>query len=281
MSLKSVFKDYVSGLGVMGWIRIILFVFLVSLLIYQCGKTVKYERILKDTHAVKIVPKTPITIQAEEINREVNKKGQDVVTFEQAEPIIKFIEIAVEDNARVDSVLKLANVEKNKVVSLTSINGSLLKENTDLKREVQVLASGSKDTVFRYSDPWFSAEGFRKNDTVFTLRNITANLSVNKIDHQKKKFWFFGQNQNLSTVYFESPYARVNGLEALSVKQSEPFLGFNIDLEGKYLHLQKEVLVGPRMGVKFGRVTVNGGYYLNPGGKIGNGLWYGAAWKVY
>lgn len=270
-------KSYFRGLGVRGIINWIFVCVIVFTGIRACKKEKEYKQRISELTEVKIKPETPAIRQAKEISREVDTVGREKVVFRLSEPLIQMIT----DNSKVDSIAKIAGTQSKQIAAITQINGSLEKQNTDLRRAIDILENGKTDTVFRYSDPWFSAEGFRKNDTVFTLRNITANMSVNKIDHNKKKYWLFGENQNLSTVYYESPYARVDGMQTLTIRQPEPKFKVNVNFGGKYLHTPKQVLIGPSVRLGIGRVGINGGYYINPGGSIGNTVWYGADYSIY
>lgn len=246
-------------------------------LVKERYKNHELEDKLNSINSVKPLPKTEAIKEAEEIARELDTAGREKVVYRLSKPIIE----KIEDNAKLDSIAKIANTQASKISAVTQINGQLSKENTDLKRVIAMLENGDKDTVFRYSDQWFSAEGFRKNDTIFSLRNITADISVNKIDHSRKKNWLIGRNENVSTVYFNSPYARVNGLSTMTIKQKEPLVDFKVKAEGKYLHGPKELLIGPKLQLKIGRFGLSGGYYLNPGGKLGNTVWYGGEYSIY
>lgn len=272
-------KAYVRGLGWRGWLHWFIIVVLIIALVKSCIQQKHDADTIADLKNVeaKAAPITGTMQEAEKIAEVVNKEGQAVATFKQAEPIIRLIE----DKSKADSLAKVADVEKSKVTAITVINGTLTKENTDLKRYIAILENGARDTAFRYKDRWLTMEGFRKNDSTFTINRFLADASVNRVEHTRKKYWLVGKNENLSTIFYNSPYIRVDGLETLTIKQRDPFFTLDVNLEGKYLHTQKEILMGPKARVGLGRVGISGGYYLNPAGKIGNGVWYGLDWKLY
>ena len=274
--MKSI-TQYFKSLSWRGWVHIGIIAILSIALIKSCAKNRSDEERIKELSSIKPKPETATTQEAEKIAEKVTKEGKTVTTFKEAERIIKIIE----NNTKADSIARLADIDRKKVTALTVINGTLSKENTDLKRELVQLSGGRTDTVFTYSDPWFSAEGFRKNDTVFTLRNIKTDVSINKIDHTRKKYWLIGRNEELTTLYYNSPYAKVDGLSTYKLKQKDPFLNIDLKVEGKYFPSQRNILLGPKIRIGLGRLGINGGYYLNPQGSFGNGVWYGADWKIY
>lgn len=270
-------KTFLGSITVRGIIDILIIIIVGVAIFRTCVAEKRYNDLKESTENVKPSPETPVIKEAEEIARQVNKDGQEEVIYRMSEPLIKLIE----DNAKVDSITKVANIEKNKVSSITTINGSLSKENLDLKRIISQLENGSKDTVFRYSDKWLSIDAFRSNDSVFRINRVWADMSINKIDYSRKKYWLVGKNENLAKIWYNSPYARVEGLETVTVRQKEPLFDVNLNAEGKYLHNQKEVLIGPSLNIKIGRFGLDGGYYINPGGNIGNGFWYGGKYRLY
>lgn len=275
--LFDIIKGYFSGLNWRGWAHLIIIGVLAWALIKGCNREREYENRIEELTKVKPKPPTATTRQAEKIAEKVNQEGQVLTTFKEAEPIIKMIE----DNTKADSLAKVAEAERSKVTAITVINASLSKENTDLKRQISAAAGGGWDTAWRYRDRWLSFDATRPSDTVFRIENFTADASVNKVDFDRKRYWFVGRNENMATVWFESPYVKVNGLETLKIQRKEPVVDFKVYMDGKFLHNQKEVLIGPRVRFNIGRFGINGGYYLNPGGKVGNTPWYGVDWKIY
>lgn len=269
--------SYFKGMNWRGWVQLVIIIILAIALVKGCKREKEYEDRIEQLTKVKPSPKTATTVQAEVIAQKVNREGQALTTFKEAEPIIKMIE----DKTKADSLAKVAEVERSKVTAITVINGTLSKENLDLKRQISMLANGTMDTAWRYKDRWLSFDVIRPNDTITTVRNFTADASINKVDFDRKRYWLFGQNENLATVWFESPYVKVDGMETLKIKRKEPLVDVKLYLEGKYLHNQKEALLGPKVRLNIGRLGINGGYYLNPNGTIGNGPWYGLDWKIY
>lgn len=275
-NLSEVIRSYIRGLGWRGWLHWLIIAILAFALIRGCFRERAYEQRIEQLSSVKPKPETGTTKQAEKIAERVNKEGQTITIYKEAEPITKMIE----DKSKADSLLKVAEVERGKTTALTTINGTLSKENTELRRQIQTLESGKLDTSWAYRDRYLTLIGDRPSDTVFRIRNLTADASVNRVEHERRKFWLFGRNENLSTVWFNSPYIKVDGMETLKIKQRDPLVDFKFYLDGKYLHNPGEVLIGPKVKLNIGRVGLQGGYYLNPGGGL-SGPWYGVEWKVY
>lgn len=278
--LLDIGKGYLKGLNWRGWLHITIIIVLCTALVKSCYQNHKSEERIEQLSKVKPVPSTGTTQQAELIAEKVSKEGKTAATFREAEPIIKMIE----DNSKADSIAKLAEVEKSKVNALTVIKGSLEAENIELKRRLSAgdtSPSGKREARFVHTDPYLSIEGVQRSDSMFVLTRLVADASVNKIDFSKKKYWVFGKNEQLTTIYYNSPYIRVNGLETLKIKQKEPFFDVKVNIEGKYLHTDREVLIGPKIRLGLGRVGITGGYYVNPGGRLGQGFWYGADYSIY
>lgn len=268
---------YISSMTLRDILWWVVFFGMVFVLVRGCNKHREYDDLIRNTSGIKPAPKTDVLREAEEISREVDTLGRGQVVYKLSKPIIE----KIEDSAKIDSIAKVANLRSNQITAITEINGTLSKENTDLKRIIKQLENGNRDTSWVYNDPFLSITGFHKNDTVFRIGNIIADASISKVDFTKKKYWFFGSNENYSTLYFNSPYARVNGLKTVSIKQKEPFWDVNLNLEGRYFHRSKEVIIGPKLDVKIGRMNLGVGYSLNPYGELGNTLWYGGEYRLY
>lgn len=276
--LKDLTMAYFQNLTLRGILNWLIVIIALIALVRGCYQEKKYSDLIEQTQKVKPKEKTETTTQAEEIGRQIDTAGRERVVYRMAEPIIK----EIVNNSKVDSLLKEVKIEKSNVRQVVSINGKLEKENTDLKRYIsEIKANGERDTLWRYTDQWLTLTGTHKNDTIFRITELEADASVNKIDHTYKKYWLFGRNENRSTIWFNSPYVKPYGLNNLIISQPEPLLDFSIKVGGKYLHKPGELLIGPKVELNIGRFGINGGYYLNPGGKIGNTLYYGAEYTVY
>ena len=273
----NVIKAYFRNLGFRGVLNWIVFIILVISVVRSCYVKREYQDKIDSLSKVQPLPKTPVVKEAEEISKKVDSLGRETVIYRQAEPIIQ----KITDNAKLDSIAQVAGARAEKITAITQIAGTLEKENTDLKRIIAKLNDGKQETVFRYSDAWLSMEGINRGDTTFRIRNLMANVNVTKVDWSQKKLWGFGRNENRASITFDSPYVRVNGLQTMQLRQKEPLIDFNVEVEGKYLHTPQQILIGPKVGLDIGRVKIGAGYYLNPGGNIGNTLWYGAGYKIY
>lgn len=273
----NVIKAYFRNLGFRGVLSWIVFIILVVSVVRSCYVKREYQDKIDSLSNVEPLPKTLVVKEAEEISKKVDSLGRETVIYRQAEPIIQ----KITDNANLDSIAQVAGARAEKITAITQIAGTLEKENTDLKRIIANLNDGKQETVFRYSDAWLSMEGVNRGDTTFRIKNLMANVNVTKVDWSQKKLWGFGRNENRASITFDSPYVRVNGLQTMQLKQKEPLIDFNVEVEGKYLHTPQQILIGPKVGLDVGRFRLGAGYYLNPGGNIGNTFIYTGGYKIY
>lgn len=274
--ILNILKAYFRGLGFRGVINWILLVIIVVGGIKACHKDSEYKDKIDSLTKVKPKPQTETSLEAEKVAEELNEKGDTVVIFERADPIIKTIEMKIEDQRKVDSLMKINNVDKNKLQQLSVLYAEANAKNLKLTQE---LADNGKDTVWRFKDKYLTNTIY-KRDTAF-VSDIWLDATVNTINYTEKKGWLFGEEKRFTKVYFNSPYLKPNGMDYLEIRQTPKLVDFNVDVEGKYLHGAKEFLVGPKVGVDIGRVKLGVGYYLNPGGKIGNTLWYSGGYTLY
>lgn len=275
--MRNVIKNYFKNLGIRGIFNWVLLIAIVVGMVRGCYTKRKYQSRIDSLTAVQAAPETPVLKEAEEISRSVDSLGRERVIYREAEPIIQ----KIEDSAKLDSIAKVAGTRADRISQITQINGVLSKENTDLKRIISDLEDGSSDTSFGYTDPWVSISGYRYNDSTFRISNIMAPVNVSTVSWNHKKYWFFGKNEDRVSIVFDNPYIRVNGLKTMNIKTKEPFVDFNVDVEAKYLHTPQEILIGPKLGIDIGRLKLQGGYYLNPGGQMGNTVWYGAGYSIF
>ena len=268
--------NYLKTISVLGALRTIAFIIMAIYIINSCQRDRRLSDI-SNTNNNKVTPKSDVIQEAEEIEREVDTAGRERVVYRLSKPIIE----KIEDKTRADSLLRELDIEKSKVKAISQVTGNLQKENTELKRTVAVLADGRKDTSYSYTDKWLQLSGVRRADSTIIISKIFANADIDRVDHTRKKNWFWGRNEDVATISYASPYISVNGLKTYTLKQKEPLVDFKIKAEGKYLHGPKELLIGPKLQLKIGRFQINSGYYLNPGGKLGNTVWYGGEYSIY
>lgn len=262
---------FLNFIGIRGILNI-LFLLTFSVLIYRtCQSEKKYRELLNQNKSL-IIPKTEVSIEAEEISRQVDTAGKEKVVYRIAEPIIK----EIENHTKIDSFAKEANIDKYKIHSLTKINGELTAKNIELRR---IISEATKDTVYEYKDKWLVNTIYKKDTT--WRSDIWIDASVNKVDFSHKKYWIFGKNEYRSTVWFNSPYIKPSGMQFLEVKYKKPIFDFSLEVEGRYLFDSQDVIVGPMGRISIGRVNVQGGYMYNPRGRLGTGAWAGGSYKVY
>lgn len=269
---------YIKGLTARGVLNWLVFAVCCVAITRACLAERKYDKLIS---SVRDNPpkESPVIQEAEEIAREADSVGKERVVFRLSEPIIK----KIEDNARVDSFAQEAGIKDLTITSLTKINAEFKKLNTDLKREIQTLENGNRDTVWRYADPWLSFDASWPSDTVFRLNKMVADASVNRVDHDRRKYWGLGRTENLTTVWFDSPYIRVGGMETLRIRQKEPLFDFNLSVEGRHIPDLGQTFIGPKATLKIGRFNINGGYQfnINPARGQGSSLWYGGEYVIY
>lgn len=252
-------KNYFRNLGFRGIINWILFLILIFVVVRSCWEKREYEDKIRDLSKVKPTPETPITEEAKKIGEMVDSLGRKTVIYLESEPIIQ----KITDNSKLDSIAAVANTRADKITSITQIAGALQKENTDLKKTINTLSNGHKDTSFVYSDRWLSIEGSRKNDSTFTIKNILANVDVSKVDFTEKKYWVFGRNENRTAITFDSPYVTVGGLKTLNIKTKEPFFGIDITPRADFYFDGKDNnslhIMPLNTDVKLGRFNIGAG----------------------
>lgn len=266
--------NYFKNISIQGVINWVLFAVVVFFIVKDCKREHEDRSKLEEVKSAK-TEETKISIAAKEIAKEANQKGDTVVIYKRAEPIIKTLELRVEDKKRVDSLLKVNNIKESKLQSLATLYSEAVATNLKLTKEV----SNNKGTVWTYRDKYLVNTIYKK-DTSF-MSDVWLDVTTNHIDYSRKKNWFFGQDENLTKVFFNSPYLRSTGLDYLEIKQKERPVDLQIKIDGKYMHQQKEMLIGPKIQLRLGRFGINGGYYLNPGGRFGNTVWYGGEYKIY
>lgn len=262
---------FLNFIGIRGILNILFLLMFAVLIFRTCQSEKKYKDLLNQRSSV-IIPKTEVSIEAEEISRQVDTAGKEKVVYRLAEPIIK----EIENHSKIDSFAKEASIDKSKIRSLTKINGELNEKNIQLKK---LISEDLKDTVYEYRDKWL-VNTIYKRDTTWRS-DIWIDASVNKVDFTQKKYWLFGKNEYRSTVWFNSPYIKPSGLQYLEIKQNKPVFDFSLEIEGRYLFDSQDVIIGPMGRISLGRVNVQGGYMYNPRGVFGTGAWAGGSYKVY
>lgn len=271
----SFIKNYFSNLGFRGIINWIFLIVLVVFSVKRCVEKDAYERKIRELTETRPKPETEIVKEAEEISKRVDEEGREVVIWKESAPIIEMIE----NTDKVDSLAKIADVRLDRIKSIESVNASLSTENNHLKEIIRENELGIKDTVYQFKDKWLVNTVYKRDTGLFS--DVWVDASVNKIEHTRKKYWFFGENENLTTIFYSSPYIRQSGYEYLRVKQKDPVFDFGIELEGRYMFDSDNLLIGPKANIRIGRFNINGGYSLNPRGNIGSGPWLGGGYKVY
>src|SRR5690606_22929808 len=108
---------------------------LVAIVAIMGYKLYKDYRLEQDSRSVNL-PKTGVSIQAEEIARKVDEQGAEHVIYKEAEPILKLIEVKVEDKAKVDSLLNVTGIQDKQVKSISTAYAKVAQENIQLKIQI-------------------------------------------------------------------------------------------------------------------------------------------------
>lgn len=268
--MNNIIKKAFYALGGLKGLAILLIALLISFfLVKSCVRDRIDDLIPKEKP---IVEKKDL--EARKVDEKKDNDGRAITDYEPSNPIKNWEEIHDRDKNKIDSLLKVVDLERKKVKSITAINAQLKEEGLILKKKIT-----ERGVEHEYKDRWLTNTIYQIDSIYYSDLEIDA--SVNKVDYNYKKYWVFGRNTTRSKVWFNNPHIKSTGLEYVTVEQKEPFLGIGLDLEGKYLHESKEILIGPKIDLKIGRFNINGGYYLNPGGKVGNTFWYGGGYKIY
>src|SRR5690606_37178983 len=145
--ILNVIKAYFRGLSLRGEINWILLIIIIVGGVKACYKESENREKIDSLSKVKPKPQTETSLEAEKIAEEVNEKGDTVVIFERADPIIKTIEMKIEDQRKVDSLLKINNIKEKNLQQLSTLYAEANAKNLKL---TQQLADNGKDTVWRF-----------------------------------------------------------------------------------------------------------------------------------
>lgn len=266
--------DLIKALPWKGGFNLIVAIVCAVAILRTCAAERRYAKLLKERPPVEV---TPVMVEAEELSRTADSLGREKVVYLLSDPIIKYIE-----NSKADSFAKEAEVDKNRITAMSKLNARLARENLDMRREIgNLLDSLSPDTIWRYRDRWLSFNASIPNDSVIRVTDLTMDVSVNRVDHNRKKRWLFGTTENLSTVWFDNPHIEIEGLETLRIQRGEPKTEFNLSVDSRVLVRPSEFQIGPKASLRLGRFRVNGGYHVNTRGSDKNTLWYGGEYILY
>lgn len=200
-------------------------------------------------------PKTEITIEAEEVARQVDSQGAEHVIYKEAEPIIKLIELQVEDKAKVDSLLKLANIKDKQLRELQTTVATISEQNIELRKTVKGI-----DTIYEYHDKYLDLSFNRKSDDL-VLGSFGYNLILNDLQYWKRD-WFLGKKKGYIEVWSPDSRVRINGMGRVAIKQKTPTFNVGAGALSTYANDAWGYGGGLRIGVS--RLSVTGGYLYYP-----------------
>ena len=218
----------------------------------------EYRRLNKDPEKA-TTPNSSISIQAEEVARKVDEQGAEHVIYEEAEPILKLIEVRVEDKKRVDSLLALAGVKEGQVKSISTAYAKVSQENIQLKR---VLNESTQDTIYEYRDKWLDLS-FQRKDSSFAIGSFKYNFDFNTINYYKRD-WFLGAKKSYTDVWSSDPRVTIRGYDKLTIRQNEPQYGLRVQGNIHWNPETGSVGYGPGLRININRFSVQGNYTYFP-----------------
>lgn len=204
-------------------------------------------------------PKSSISIKADEVARKVDEQGAEHVVFSEAEPILKLIEVRVEDKKRVDSLLSLAGVKENQVKSISTAYAKVSQENIQLKR---VLNAATQDTVYQYRDKWLDLS-FERKDSALAIGSFRYNFDFNTIEY-KKRDWFLGKKKSYTEIWSSDPRVTIRGLEKVTIRQDEPEYGLRVQANTIWNPETGSMGYGPGIRIDINRFSIQGKYTYYP-----------------
>lgn len=234
-------------------ILIYIMVAIVAILSYQLYKAHKAE---KASQSVEL-QKTGVSIEAEEIARKVDEQGAEHVIYKEAEPILKLIEVKVEDKARVDSLLHLAGIKEKQLKSLQTTVATVSQENIKLKKMVKGV-----DTVYEYKDKYLDLSFKRQSDTL-TFGSFAYNFDFNSVQYWKRD-WFLGAKKSYVDIWSSDPRVKIRGVERLQIRQSDPNYGLRVQGNAMWNPETGAIGYGPAIRIDASRFSFQGTYTYYP-----------------
>lgn len=204
---------------------------------------------------VKELPRTTVSIEAEEVARQVDSQGAEHVIYREAEPIIKLIELKVEDKAKVDSLLKLANVKDKQLKELKTTVATISEQNIELRKTVKGI-----DTIYEYHDKYLDLSFNRKSDDI-VLGSFGYNLVLNDL-HYWKRDWFLGKKKGYIEIWSPDSRVRINGMDRVAIKQKTPTFKAGVGALSTYSN--DSWGYGGGLRVDANRLSITGGYMYYP-----------------
>lgn len=205
------------------------------------------------------IPDSNISIKAEEVARKVDEQGAEHVIYEEAEPILKLIEVRVEDKKRVDSLLIVANVKESQVKSISTAYANIAQENIKLKR---VLNEATQDTIYQYRDKWLDLS-FERKDSSFAIGSFNYNFDFNTISYHKRE-WFLGAKKTYTDIWSSDPRVKIRGYDKLTIKQDEPQYGLRVQANAVWNPETSALGYGPGLRIDINRFSIQGKYSYYP-----------------
>jgi len=209
-----------------------------------------------DPSPIETAAKKTIETKAEVISKEVDEHGLPHTILK----IVKEIDQSAIDKVNadlLDSVAQL-NIARDKIRQVISINTNLSIKNQQLEKKVGELA-----TTYSHKDDhlWLTLT-VPKDSTkaAFADGGYDADLIATQYN---KGSWLWGTDHYMD-IYSNDPRFTIKGAKTLSVKQKQPFFGFNVQAVSEYNISTRSLTAGPSANVDFGRIRLGGKYLYDP-----------------
>lgn len=196
-------------------------------------------------------PTSMVSIEAEEVSRQVDSLGSERVIYKEAKSIIELIELKVEDKAKVDSLLSLLNIERKQLKEVRTVYAEVKQDNIRLRR---------KDSTYFFNDKNLSLSFTPKSDSL-SLGSFAYNLDLHNVQYWKRS-WFLGKKEPYIEVWSPDKRVSINGLDRVAIKQKTPIMNIGAGVVGNYTHEGLSYGAGASVGVR--RFAVKGEYLYYP-----------------
>lgn len=203
--------------------------------------------------------KSSVELEAKELSRKVDTSGMEHVVYKEAEPILRTIELKVEDKEKVDSLLSVVGIKEKQLKSVTNAYATVSAENLELKRT-------KNDTSFVYQDKFLNLSISPKNDTI-SIASFGYNFDFNSVSYDPRKWYqkiFNWKDVTYTNIWSTDPRATVRGYEKLTIQDKEPDIGYTIKASAMYLPEWGTSSFGPKLNIRYKRINATGSYMYFP-----------------
>ncbi|WP_158798076.1 hypothetical protein [Pedobacter sp. L105] len=201
--------------------------------------------------------KNTINAEAKLITKKIDKNGVEHTILEETNNVLPkdlMTSNVGYDTAFVDSLIRMTDIQKKEIVSLTQINQTIQGKNLQAVQTNDSL----KRRMYTYTDKNLYVSYTPDIDTAKTgFFSYKYNQNLNVIQYNRKK-WFLGEDHKYIDVASDDPNSTVNGVKKLTVPASEKDFGIKLAARTVYLPQNGHVGAGAQLRVKWGKVTGTG-----------------------